>query len=815
MKRLCLPFHSMRIAKRIIYKNRYFPCSYHTLQSETLFHRHPGTRRLETSIISPMSDSVSTHSLSPKYMTDLVKSAEGWNDQDWDAALQGVQFWKLHEESSDLVWHLLDRAFQENGGGRRYKAMLGELLSIWGETPGQSPANEVLSKLQDFPHLASKLYTDIHTLTKIIDAAIKNGEADAYLLAEHVIDMCPNIDQKFAGTAINALAKSGVPDAPQRAEFMVAKMKKSGLQPNSITMSALIEIWVCSGQSGAAQRAEEILLQDPIPDAGMFGSVLKAWRDNSADRCIEFFWRWQRLSDNGTIKAHPTNVHYGTVIDAFAKEGRAQEAENVMQVMMDTYSRTKDPQLAPDRIHFTTLINANRNNPERAEQILMRMLVMAENHPALTPNNITFNAVLKAWANRSKSSPCAVERAMAVMDQMKQSGMEPDTTTYNTVLSCLANSRGADAPRRAQDIINTMRVTSVSPDIVTFNSVIDLHAKSNARDAPEQVEALLNEMSEFCEPDIVTFNTAILAWSRSRRSDAVYRAEELFQKIKSPDKFSYNALLDTYSRNGNTEEAEHLLKKLCQDSMANKASFRTIMNCWAKSRHLDAGFKAEAAFCQMTKRFGELRSEAVKDYTTLVSAWANSGNPQGATKANEYLNKLKLMGLSPDTSFYSAVINANATVASKDPAAILRVFALLDEMMKSKQAAPNLITYNSVLKCLSRSSLIDKANKALSLLKAMERSVSPDIRTLDEVLAACAYSDKNSSTEAHLIAFEVFRCACERYQPSARTFGLFFLAAVGHEKELKFAYRLCCDMGFQNDPQVRKHLEMVAPQLIK
>ena len=743
----------------------------------------------------------------------LVQAKKGsWNERDWEHVLNGIQHWK-QQESSDMAWQLINRAIQENNQGRHYQTIVSELLSMWAQTSLQHSAKEILSKLQKYPALASKIYSDIHNITKMIDAFIKNGDADAYQLAEHVVHSHVSMDQVFVSTAINAVAKCGRSDAPQRAEALLVKMKQVGLNPNRVTRSAVIEAWTTSGQSGGALRAEQLLLEDLNPDATMYGSVLKAWGDDSADRCKDFVMRWKQLSDFGTIPFPPNNIHYGTVMNAFAKEGRAQDAEQIMHFMMDTYEKTHDPQLIPDRIQWTTLIDANSNDPERAEQLLNQMRSMATNHRNMTPNGITFNAVLKAWANQSKSRPHAVQHAMKVMTQMEQCGVTPDTTSYNTIMSCVAHSRTRDAPQIAESLFRKMRIANIPPDILTFNSLIDVHSKSNARDAPERVETILNKMTEFCEPDTISFNTAMLVWSRSRRSDSVDRAEALFRKIKSPDKFSYNALLETYGRNGNIEKADQLLKKLEENGMASEFSFRTIMNCCAKTRDKDAGVKAEAAFHRMKELFAYENINVIKDYTTLITAWANSGNANGPAKAEEYLSHLKQWGLLPDTSFYSAVINAHAIMASKDPNTILRVFTILQEMSEHPLSEPNRITYNSVLKCLSRSSLEDKAFRALALVQSMEESVGPDIRTLDEVMAACAYSLPRG--DVFSIALQIFQRACQEFEPTARTFGLFFLAAEGHMEEVEMAFRLCCQKGFQNNPHVRKYLEKVATHLLR
>ena len=87
----------------------------------------------------------------------------------------------------------------------------------------------------------------------MIDSFIKNGDADAFELAEHVVHSPVIMDQVFVSTAMNAVAKSGRSDAPQRAEALLVKMIQSGLKPDRVTRSAVIEAWT-SARCGASDR---------------------------------------------------------------------------------------------------------------------------------------------------------------------------------------------------------------------------------------------------------------------------------------------------------------------------------------------------------------------------------------------------------------------------------------------------------------------------------------------------------------------------------------------------------------------------------
>ena len=94
-----------------------------------------------------------------------------------------------------------------------------------------------------------------------------------------------------------------------------------------------------------------------------------------------------------------------------------------MKEILDDFERTNDPNLAPNRILFNSLINAwaqsgEQGAAQRAEALLQKMHTMATatNNSTLFPDVFSFSSVLHAWA-KSKE-PIAASRAEAILQRM-------------------------------------------------------------------------------------------------------------------------------------------------------------------------------------------------------------------------------------------------------------------------------------------------------------------------------------------------------------------------------------------------------------
>jgi len=416
-------------------------------------------------------------------------------------------------------------------------------------------------------------------------------------------------------TVINAWGKLG---AAERAERILSHMcdrysnnrAREGthdwlVRPNTITFNAAIKAWVCSGDTLAPLRAEQILKRmeelglelgytDMAPDVYSYNTVIDAWgksrKRQAASRAEQILYDMQRRYEEGKSTVKPDTVTYNTVIDALAKSGEPDAAE-------------------------------------RSELILCDMLERFNNgEVGIVPSCITFNSVLAAWAACSAKDTNAVYRAeqlLGLMEEMHTLGnevMQPNLKTYNTVLSAWAKSNHRTSVSRASQIIDDMERISktdgkrhLKPNTVTFNTLLHLLAKSNEPDAAERAERILHGMMERYNnngdydvmPDTISFTSVVDAWVRSKQKNAPLRAEKLLREME-----------DLYESGRNLHVQPNLF------------TYNSTINAWAKSGVLGAPSRAAHILASMCKLYEEGKNARVKPdvwtYTSVINACANT-----------------------------------------------------------------------------------------------------------------------------------------------------------------------------------------------
>lgn len=562
-------------------------------------------------------------------------------------------------------------------------------------------------------------YNYIQLYNTILETAIRRGEPMVHELANDVIQSMLLLKQDGSTVqqsqlrpnsttftiAISALAFPGfnmnnlhnsttstnnntLSDAPQRAEALLQQLKnlisspttcdtwKVELAPTYKTYSAMISTWAnhhslstattFTSTAAAAQRAETLLYESPPPlQVKTYTTVMDLWAKcnqvGAADRCFQLFNHMKELyKTNGDKQSKPNAITYGTVIAAFAKTGRANEAEGVMLELLQEYQRTKDLDLVPNQIHFSALIDAWAKSlqvgaPQRAEALLERMYALAKetNHDHLMPTVITFNSVIHAWAKSNEVD--AASRAEAILYRMQSDhvlNVTPDRYTYTTVLDCLANCQSKDAAVRAEAILDLMIEQSSKTDLEVDDSDSDTSS---------------------IKPDTITFNTVISAITKSRYPDAVVRALSIFEKMKRlgvpPDRLTFSALI----------------------------------SAWANSRDPRAGIEAEKLVNDMKRLYessgGNPRYQPDTIlYTAVIHAWSRCcSNPMAIERARAYLDEMKQSGNShgrPDVIAYTAFVNLVAKTSVTNKAEV--AFEVLSEL-EELSIVPNHRLYLAIL----------------------------------------------------------------------------------------------------------------------
>ena len=439
-------------------------------------------------------------------------------------------------------------------------------------------------------------------------------------------------------------------------------------------------------------------------------------------------------------------ISFGILLKAYAREGKAVDAEQLLNDQIDLWEHTKDAHLQPDRISFTTVMDAwtKSGTPDAVDRALV--LLKRLEQLAKTTNNVNQAPDVVTWT-------CAIsacrdpKQAQIMLEQLwdrynnGNSSIKPNVRTYVTVIHCWANARSKEAALQADELVRSMREkfeagdSDMEPNIYIYNTVLNAWSKSGAYDAPERIEGWLGVMEAVSNHenktsmvlDSASFNIAITTWAKSGRPEAVERVEYLIDRMfdtneVDPDIVTYSCLMALYARTKQAQKATDLLYRVC-DAYTNGIS--------------------------------KVPPNSVV-FASVLSAWSKSNDPNAVQNAEAVINRMKQMQVPPTTPVYNALISAWGS--SKHPAALEKTLEYFAEMKDKESCVPNLITYTAVLKVLSTNKDTKAAVvKAYKILNEIRASIfEPDLiiySTILNVLSKC--NERDSLSKAFLIMDEI------------------------------------------------------------
>lgn len=352
------------------------------------------------------------------------------------------------------------------------------------------------------------------------------------------------------------------------------------------------------------------------------------------------------------LNIRPNRVIYNTVINAWAQATKRPEAPyralEILQAMRDrAYTSSMDGdavdnEFCPDIITYTTVLNAfaKQGLTEKAEEVFDMMVkdCNEKGNTAANPDEAIFNALLNGFAvqqenekelakthnfrDRHEPTGKAPERAEHLLERMIEmcdSGhleFHPTFLSHTTVLKCWARSGLPDGPQRALRILHRMRClaydeskTHLLPSRVTYHIVADCFSKKGDT---KMTESLLKEMWEeyrsgrnpSAKPSTFVYTSVISAYGRCNDKSKIdpLRAEALFREMQSyddpllkPEHICWTALIDVFVKasmhvEGNSENflkrAEELHDEMIAAGVKPSAiTYNTLLKAYAYTRH--------------------------------------------------------------------------------------------------------------------------------------------------------------------------------------------------------------------------------------
>jgi pentatricopeptide repeat protein len=282
------------------------------------------------------------------------------------------------------------------------------------------------------------------------------------LLQEMEDDATPEIERPNVLTYtsyIGGLSRCRQGDLARKAEQVLERMERHGVQPDMVAYTSVINCW-----SRAASRRE---------------------RSMAATRALCILSDMERMYIvKRMYNVKPSMITYATAIAAIGNS------------------------LQPDA-------------PQMAEDVLKRMQKLHESGDIanLKPGTAIYNAVIYALSQAPVSNRLKyAQRAEQILDEMSQRAqrgepdVQPDVRTWAAVLRAWARSKQPDAAENAQRVLDKMEyrykkgISPVRPNFVCCTTVMGAWGQSSSELALDKLERILHHMEESyektLEPDI-------------------------------------------------------------------------------------------------------------------------------------------------------------------------------------------------------------------------------------------------------------------------------------------------------------------------
>jgi pentatricopeptide repeat protein len=518
----------------------------------------------------------------------------------------------------------------------------------------------------------------------------------------------------------------------EKVESLLSDMKAARIRPDLTSYNYVID---ALSHAGEAVRAEKVLTQlvkdytDQFdaslkPDAEPFESVLWSYSlerngasEETAERAESLVKNMRLLYESGLLETNPTVWCYNICLKIWSNSN----APNALDRAMDLYERMQPSDKSNPHDDTTSCDQVQiegYNRIESRDDSSRHVETGSREAGGVMPDSTSMNTVLRVskYTMDADTTEKLLFRFLEEYRQDPSSYPSPDTISFSTAISSWSSSRDDDAPLRAERLLQYLEDlfengnVGCRPDVGCYSAVMKAWAYSNRPEAVEKTESILRRLldADSIQPDIVCWNTAIAAAGSAGMGQ---KAEDLFREMVNLH-----------------------LNDPTSSVAPNDITFTNVCNGWAKKR---CGSAAEAII-HLLKEVEKLCSEG-------------------------------LLPFQPNVVHYSIVLDCLAYAKSRETAELAE--SMLRDMVRSndRNLQPNTITYNSVLKAWSFLRVPDAAEKAISLMEEMitlfescssensngfGRKVRPNANTFGSVLHAIANSNLEDKSDR---AMEVVR----------------------------------------------------------
>lgn len=449
---------------------------------------------------------------------------------------------------------------------------------------------------------------------------------------------------------------------------------RQDVEPDIILLNSLIDAFINCGALAKAQTVFEYMRWWSVIPKGLpehanrtaLQSISDATMDSLAESSLLGFLR------NGTCPP-PNKRTYNTMLKGFAKNGTIDKAISLANEMeqlnlwddvttntlVHAAVQSGDLEWAETiLINYTTSMKTSQVNEnldkESDSKTSISYSKQDQNSATRRSNNFqhpnveAYTELLDAYGKTDQ-----LEKAMSIMQTMRERGVEPNEVTYTCVVGALARHRKIDQAHRVLAYMESS-ACNVRLTATTYNAFISGLVSCGPRQTEgedfgldgnvDEALLLLHHMTERgINPNAITVSVLIESFGRCQQP-RVEEAKTLMRKLEQSGIVSRTnpkiatSLIRTCCLGGDLKGAAEAFRGIPQPDVA---ALNAFLDACCRCNMLSMALQTFQHFFQLkTAKLRQLVPDVIT-YSVLIGAFLNSKSLAGAHRAQQMYNEMK------------------------------------------------------------------------------------------------------------------------------------------------------------------------------
>lgn len=458
-------------------------------------------------------------------------------------------------------------------------------------------------------------------------------------------------------------------------------------------LTAYITQCLADGSEISTEIASELIPVKSIPeqyDIQRFYRTTNFKIDADLARTVE-----KEIAKLRFTKLDPTNPDFLDDLPI----GQVSELESRYKDVLDKAEKENItlPESVYNRFMFCF---AESGRPDRALDIWSKYLAAG-----FVPTVHLWNTLLKAIILTKKQDVAVLE---ALIVKMKDSGVEPDSNTYGTLIDAYFKAK---TPWTGIEIFEKIRSKAIDVPLNLYILNVTINGLLNNNMEPEAYKLLIEGIENGYIADVIAFNTFISTYIRYKKFNKIDNILKLMEQNNiTPNIATYTNLIDSVYKNSSIRNVDPkpyvdaLIKEMeAKGIRLNINAITAIIDGMAKSGN---GHESNMAMYKLIQQ-KRLRPN-IRTYTSLINGEFISGNTE---TAEYFFREIKFNGITRNTSSYNQMIRAFGERGNVDKA-----YQYFKELLKEKNLRPNIYTYYFMLSASAKTIDFRHAQDVLNVL---------------------------------------------------------------------------------------------------